>query len=66
MTALLERTRDLGGVGGDKDAREDDGIRDAGVGEPLSLTDLPVGLLGALFPLEGGEEPPVVREVDVA
>lgn len=65
IVALLERIRDLGGVGGDKDVRENED-RDAGVGELLSLTDFPDGLLGELVPLEGGETAPVVRDVDVA
>lgn len=65
MAALLERIRDLGGVEGDKDDRENED-RGAGVGELLSLADFPVGLLGELVDLEGGEAAPVVRDVDVA
>ena len=64
ITALLERIRDLGGVGGDKDERGE--VRDAGVGEPLSLADFPDGLLGELVLLDGGETAPAVRDVEVA
>ena len=64
--ALLERIRDLGGVGGDKDEREENEDRDAGVGELLSLAIFPDGLLGELVLLEGGEVVPAVRDVDVA
>lgn len=66
MAALLERIRDLGGVGGDRDGREENEDRDAGVGELLSLAYFPDGLLGELVLLEGGEVVPAVRDVDVA
>lgn len=66
MVALLERIRDLGGVGGDKEERGENEERDAGVGELLPLVDFADGLPGELVPLEGGEAVPAVRDVDVA
>ena len=66
MVVLLERIRDLGGVGGDKDERGENEDRDTGVGELRSLAYFPDGLLGELVPLDGGEAVPAVRDVDVA